>query len=108
MMSQPARACTTAWRLQDLDRLVVLDIAVADHPVMPVRGERVERHVAEDAELGQRLFQRRDGVADEIAGIDGIAAFGILEGVGHGRKDRDRRDAELRRLAGRVDQRRDG
>ena len=61
--------------LQDLDGLVILDIAVADDPVMAVRGERVERHIAQHAELGQRLLQRRDRAADEIAGVDRVAAF---------------------------------
>ena len=64
---------------QDRHGLVILDIAVADHPVMAVRGERVERHVAQHAEIGQRFFQRGDRAADEIAGVERLAAFCILE-----------------------------
>ena len=107
MMSQPARGLDHRLLLQDLDSFVILDIAVANDPVMTVRGERVERHVAKDAELGQCLFQRRDGAADEIAGIDRVAAFRILEGGRHRREDGDRRNAELGRLSGSIDERRD-
>ena len=107
MMSQPAAGLDDRLPLQDRDRLVVFDIAVADHAVMAVRRERVERHVAQHAELGQGLFQRGDRAADEIAGIDRVAAFRILEGVRHRRKDSDRRDTELGGLAGGIDQCRD-
>ena len=107
MMSQPASACTTACRQQDCDGLVVGDIAVADHAVMAVRGERVERHVAQDADFGHRLLQRGDGAADEIAGVERLAAFGVLQRRRHRRKHRDRRDAECRGLARGVDQGRD-
>ena len=37
---------------QERHGLVILDIAGADHPVMAVRSERVERHVAQDAKIG--------------------------------------------------------
>ena len=63
---------------KDLDGLVVLDIAVANDPVMPVRGERVERHIAQHAQLGQRLLQGRNRAADQIAGVERVAALRIL------------------------------
>ena len=74
---------------------------------MPVRGERVERHVAQHADLGHRLLQRRDGAADQIVGVDRLAAVGVLERRVDRREHRDRRDAERGGLAGGVDQRRD-
>ena len=93
--------------LQDLDCFVILDIAVADDPVMPVRGERVERHIAQHAEFRQGLFHSRDRAANEIAWVHRVAAFRIFEGVRHRREYGDRRYAELGRLSGSVDQRRD-
>ena len=92
---------------QDRHGLVVLDIAGADDAVMAVRGERVERHVAQHAEAGQRLLQRRDRPTDEVVGVERLAAFRILKRGRHHRENRDRRDAELGRLAGGIDQRRD-
>ena len=92
---------------QERHGLVVRDIALADHAVMAVRCKRVERHVAQHAEVRQRLFQRRDRAADEIAGVQGFAALVVLQRRRHRREDRDGRDAERRRLAGGIDQRRD-
>ena len=55
MMSQPASACTSAWRTSTCTRLVVDDLAVLDQPVVAVAGEGIERHVAEHADAGPRL-----------------------------------------------------
>ena len=74
---------------------------------MAVRGERVERHVAQHAEIGQRFLQRGHRAADQIAGVERLAAFFILERGGHRREHRDRRNAERGGLAGGVDQCRD-
>ncbi len=79
MMSQPASRLHHRLAAQDRHGLVVLDIAGADDAVMAVRGERVERHVAQHAEIGQRLLQRRDRPADEVVGVERLAAFRILK-----------------------------
>ena len=93
--------------LQDRHGLVIVDIAVADHAVMAVRGERVERHVAQHADLGHRVLQRGDRAADEIVGVHRLAALFVLQRRRHRREHRDRRDAERGRLASGVDQGRD-
>ena len=92
---------------QDLDGLVIGDIAVANDPVMAVRGERVERHVAQHAELRHGFLQRRHGAADEIAGVQRLVAFGILQMRRHRRENRDGRNAELGGLSGGIDECRD-
>jgi len=46
---------------------------------MAVRGERVERHVAQNAEPRQRLFHGADGAADEIVRVQGLAPLGVLQ-----------------------------
>ena len=92
---------------QERHGLVVLDIAGSDHPVMAMRGERVERHVAQHAKSGQGLFQSRDRTADQIAGVERLAAFFILERGGHRREHRNRRNAESSGFSGGVDKGRD-
>ncbi len=79
--------------LQDLNGLVVGDVAVPDDPVMAVRGERVERHVAQHAEFGQSLFQSCDRAADKIARVERVAAFRIFQRRRHRRKDSHHRNA---------------
>ena len=69
MMSQPASACTIGLAPQYRDGLVVGDIAVADHAVMAVRGERVERHVAQDAELGEACFRALTARHTRLSGL---------------------------------------
>ena len=97
--------------LQDRDGLVVGDIAVADHPVMAVRGERVERHVAQHAEIGERLFQRADGAAHEVVGVDRLAALpgpsapGRPPGTPRSSGCRARRPRRRRRPAPAIDRR---
>jgi len=74
---------------------------------MAMRGERVERDIAQHAEIGHRLFQRTHGAADEVVGIYRLGPICILAAGVHNREDSDRRDAERCGLAGGVDQRRD-
>ena len=89
---------------QDLDGLVVGDIAVANHPIVPVGGERVERHVTQHAEIRHGLLQRRYGPADEISGIQRLAAFSVLQMGRHRREYGDGRNAQLGSLAGGIDE----
>ena len=51
-ISQPAAARASRLAGQGLERLVVDDDAVADDAVLAVGGVGVERHVADDADLG--------------------------------------------------------
>ncbi len=74
---------------------------------MAMRGERVERHVAQHAEIGQSLFQRADGAADQVVRVERLLALGVLQRRIDRRKHRDGRNAELGGLARGVDQCRD-
>jgi hypothetical protein len=68
---------------------------------MAVAGVGIERHVAQDADLGHRALDRAHGAAHEVGGIGGFAPVrGLERAVGIG-KEGDDRDAELRRLLGR-------
>ncbi len=51
---------------QHLHGLVVDDVAVAQQAVMAVAGIGIERHVAEDADLGHLLLDRADRAAHQI------------------------------------------
>jgi hypothetical protein len=92
---------------QDFHRLVVGDIAVAQDAVMAVRREGVERHVAEDAEIGKRCLDRPGRPAYQIFGIDGFVAPWRLSIERRHRKERDDGDTERPGFAGGVDKRRD-
>ena len=59
MMSAPASTCTSAWRTSTCDGEVIMHIAVADQPVMAVAGIGIERHVAQDADLGTAFLMAR-------------------------------------------------
>ena len=54
---------------QYLDGFVIRHIAVTDDAVMPMRGERVERDIAQHAQPGHGLLQRRNRQTNEIAGV---------------------------------------
>jgi hypothetical protein len=89
---------------QGFQRFVVLDVTVAHDAVMAVAVERVERHVADDADARHVLLRRGDGAADQSVGIVGLARVGrLLGGIGLG-KDGDGRDAEIARLFGGLDE----
>ena len=90
-------------RDQHLDGAVVVDLAGDHEPVMAVARIGVERHVADDAEIGHGLLDGAHGAADEIAGIDRLARLVVAKrrvGVG---KQRDRRDAKPRGVLGAFD-----
>ena len=85
---------------QHLDAFVIGDAAVDDQPVMAVRGIRVERDVADDADLGHRLLDGAHRAADQIVGINGLAGVIVAQlGVGE-REERDGRDVQARRFLG--------
>ena len=80
---------------QDLDGLVVQDHAVLQQSVMAVAGERIERDIAQDADLGHGFLDRAHGTAHQVLGIDGLAATLVAQArIGIG-KDRDTGDGEL-------------
>ena len=96
MMSQPASACDQRLPHQHRDRLVVEDDAVAQQAVVAVAGVGIERDVAEHADVGHGLLDRADGAADEVVGVERLAAVLVAQlrvGVG---EERDAGDAELR------------
>ena len=100
MMSQPASACTSAWRHQHRHGLVVEDDAVAQQAVMAVAGVGIERHVAEHADLRHLLLDGADGAADQVVGVERLAAGLVAQfrvGVG---EQRDAGDGELGRALG--------
>ena len=73
-------------------------------PSWPSLLNGIERHVADDADVGHGLLHRRDGAADEIAGIVGLARVGRLGlGIGLG-EDRDGGNAEIARFLGGLDE----
>jgi hypothetical protein len=74
---------------------------------MAVRGEWVERHVAQHAKTGQCLFQRGDGATDEVFGVDRLVPLRVLQRRIDRRKHGDGRNAERRGLARGIDERRD-
>jgi len=103
-MSAPASVWDDRLLDQGLERLVVLDIAIAHNAVMAVAVERVERHVGEHADVGHCLLHCGGGPADEIAGIVGLASVRRLRpGIGLG-EDGDGRNAEIARLLGSLDE----
>ena len=82
---------------QRLDRHVVQHVAgVVDDPVLAVRRVRIERDVGDDAELGHGLLERAHGALREALRVPGFAAVIGLCRRRRDRKQRDRRNAELR------------
>ncbi len=75
------------------DGLVVEDRAVAHQAVVAVAGVGIERHVAQHADLRHRFLDGADRLADQIVGIERLAAVLVAQvrvGVG---KQRDAGDA---------------
>ena len=83
---------------QHRDAVVVVDIfagaGVADHAVMAVVGVGVERHVADQAELGEFPLQQARRAAHQVLGVQRLGALGILDVGRRHREQRDGRDAE--------------
>ena len=74
-MSTPASACTSACCDQHRDRLVVDDVAaVVEQAVLAVRGERVERDVGQQPELGEALLQLAQRPRHQALGVERLAA----------------------------------
>ena len=86
MMSQPASACTSACLHQHGDGLVVEDGAVAHQAVVAVAGVGIERHVAQHADLRHRLLDGADRLADQIVGVERLAAVARRAGSGRCRE----------------------
>jgi hypothetical protein len=100
MMSQPASACTSALPRQHRDGFVVENAAVLNQPVMAVAGERIERHVAEHAEVRKFLFDRAHRFTDQVVRIERLGAVLVAQawlGVG---KQRDAGNVQFYRAPG--------
>ena len=93
---------------EHFDGLVVQDPLAGKKPVMAMGRIGIERDVADDAEAGQGLLHGPDGAVAEIVRPAGFGAVLALQRRRHHREDRDRRHAELGRLARGIDQRLDG
>jgi hypothetical protein len=83
---------------QHLDRLVVDDVPIPNEAVMAVARIRIERHVADQADLRHRAADRADGPAHEVLGVEGLGPVVGLERGGHHGEERQRRDPERRRF----------
>ena len=64
---------------QQLERPVVVDLAVDQETVMAVAGVGVERHVADDADLRHRLLDGPRRPADQIAGVERLARLFVAQ-----------------------------
>jgi hypothetical protein len=63
--------------LQHGHRLVVEDVAaVVEQAVLAVGGERVQRHVGQQAEAGEALLQLAHRARHQAFGVGGLAAVG--------------------------------
>ena len=97
--SQPACGLVDRLLAQDFERFIVDDVSVAQQAVVTVARVRVEGHVADDAQIGTRLFHRADALADEVLGIERFVAVGrLFRRVGR-REEGDGGNSQLGRLA---------
>ena len=84
---------------QDRDGLVVQNVAgFIDDTVLTVTRIRIERDVAHDAELGKALFERFHCARNQSARIGRLTAIRCLERGLDGRKQGQRRNAQLETL----------
>jgi hypothetical protein len=90
------------------DRLVVVDPVATQDAVMPVAGIGVERHVAHDADVGDRRLDGAGGAADEVALVQRLAAALVAQRVVGEGEQRDHGDAEVAGLLGGLDAAFDG
>ncbi len=94
---------------QRFDGDVVQHVAgTVDHAVLPVGRERIERHIGDDAKLGQGAFQGAHRALRQTLRIPGLAAVrGLGRGIRH-REQRHSRDAEPEEVLRRRHQQVDG
>ena len=59
---------------EDAHRLVVDDDVAAHHAVVPVARVRVEGDIGDQADVGHLRLDRAARAADQIAGVQGLAA----------------------------------
>ena len=104
--SQPARPARAPGG-ERFERGVVGDLVADQQAVMAVGGVRVERHVANDADVGRARLDRPHRAAYEVVGIEGFGGPLVAEvriGVG---KQREGGNAQVgglfRRRGGEVD-----
>ena len=82
------------------DRFVVENDPVAKQAVVTVAGKGVERHVAQDADVGHFFLDRADGAADKIVGIERFAARLIAQFRVGVWEERDAGNAQFGRTLG--------
>ena len=71
---------------------------------MTVAVEGIQRHVADDADVGDRLLDRLNGAADQVVGVQGLAGVGRFQALVNGRKKGDGGNAQVPGLGHRIDQ----
>ena len=81
-----------------LNCLVIHDLAIAQDAVMAVVGERVERDIADDAEVRAGILDRAHGPADEVVRVAGQGAVIVLQRRVNRRKDGNGRNAKAHRF----------
>ena len=102
-MSAPASAWLSAWRTSTATVSSLRIAPSSQQAVMAVAGIGIERHVGEDADIGHGLLDGAAGPADQVFGVERLAADCVPQariGVG---KQRHRRDAQLRGALGLAD-----
>ena len=69
-MSAPATACDNAVSRQQLERLIVVHLAVSEHPAVSVRRVLAQAHVGDHDHLGGHGLDRPNGCLDDpVVGI---------------------------------------
>src|SRR3546814_5451956 len=71
------------------------DLTIAQEAVVAVAGERVERHVCNDADIGDRLLDRGGRPVDQVVGNEALRAGFVAKFHFDVRKGGDRRNAEI-------------
>jgi hypothetical protein len=85
--------------------LVVEDVAgVVEQAVLAVAGEGVQRHVGQQAQLGEALLQFAHRARHQAFGVGGLAAVGRLQRQLDHREQRHHRHAQLHAVFGHREQ----
>ncbi len=91
--------------LQHGHRLVVQDVArVVQQAVLAVGGKGIERHVGQQAQVGEALLQFAHRARHQAFGVGGFAAVGRLLRQLDDREQRHHRDAQLHAVFGHREQ----
>ena len=89
---------------QLIDRGVIGDAVAVQHAVMTVRGEGIQRHVADHADIGGGILDGLDRIGNQAVRVEGLRAGVVFFGRIDMREDRHGRNAERFGLFGRLRQ----